>query len=120
MSLYPVNNQTYDFAEACKNIPNADVEYLKNVISVNNQTTQYDDIALKNMLASVRWNNPICDYCLDKSNLEKLFLCKKCKLTWYCSEYCQRSHSEKHSKRCCNLDGPLDDGPMQIAILKTK
>lgn len=120
MSVHPINNQTYNFAEACKNIPNADVEYLKKVIAENNETCSYDDAALRNMLASIRWTNPICDFCLDKTKLDKLFLCERCSLTWYCSKQCQEYHAEKHSERCCKLDGPLDYGPMQIAILKTK
>jgi hypothetical protein len=71
-------------------------------------------------LAFVRWSNPICDFCLDKSNPAALFPCQECGLTFYCSAEHQVEHKAKHSLRCCNLDGPLDDGPMSLAFITAK
>jgi hypothetical protein len=108
-----------NFLIACSNIPNSDIDHVKSFITIPNEYIKTDD-DIKKMLTNVRWTNPICDYCLDKSNPNNLFLCKDCLLTFYCSENCMEKHSKKHSKRCCNINGPLDDGPMKIAILKTQ
>lgn len=47
-----------------------------------------------------------------------LFRCQKCYLCYYCSEECRIKDEEMHSKRCCNLNGPADYGPMRISFLQ--
>ena len=39
-------------------------------------------------------------------------------ISWYCNEDCQKKHWNIHKKRCCNKDGPLDEGYQKISLLK--
>lgn len=49
---------------------------------------------------------------------KKLGFCNKCYLVQYCSADCKEKDFKKHSKRCCQLDGPLDDGPQRLVMFK--
>lgn len=64
------------------------------------------------MLARLRWSNPCCNYCEEKSNPAALWPCGQCCFVFYCSKECQRNDKEKHSLRCCVVHGPADDGPL--------
>ena len=100
------------FLEAAANIPDTDAAL------VQTKAPDMTKEQAKMALACNRWCNPICEGCFTKKENVPLFLCRACKLAFYCSAKCQESHSVAHSKRCCKLDGPLDQGPQAIVFLK--
>lgn len=110
------------FAEAQRMIPISDLASLRQEVGKRDYLAAKgyisDDVKLREALASLRWQNPICDGCYTKE--KKLLLCPACKLTFYCSLECQAKHSEVHADRCCKLDGPLDDGPQRLVLLPIK
>lgn len=101
--------------EASSNIPQCDVDYV-------NQMSGDGDVNpnLKAMLAVNRLLNPICEECGYKTDTSKLMLCKKCKLSWFCNNTCAEKNHAKHSRRCCNVNGPLDNGYQAITLLERK
>jgi hypothetical protein len=103
------------FRKAIESIPKSDVLYVKKFETLHSLPPKSEkDIA--HMLASIRWTNPICEKCLDKKDPGALFACERCGLGFYCSTGCQEAHLPIHSLRCCNPDGPLDNGPFQIVF----
>lgn len=101
------------FLKARSNLPKADVELIKSQPGC----VMTDDQISFNLTINC-WRNYICDGCLAKSPETKLYLCKSCYITQYCSPQCQAKCREKHEKRCCKPDGPLDDGPQKIIFFK--
>jgi hypothetical protein len=109
------------FQRALTQVPWADVELMETFQQQNVPPHEHKqrDWILQNIVA-MRWLNPICEQCLDKSNPSALFACAQCGLAFYCSHACQRAHSNKHAQRCCKLDGPAEDGPQAMAFAKIK
>lgn len=101
------------------NIPKADVEWLRRKLDGMEDSHLKTEDDIRQLLAMVRLANPICDHCMYKDDLAQLELCPKCLLVFYCREpkHCKQQAWSKHSERCCNPDGPEDDGPMRPLIL---
>jgi len=95
-----------------RKLPHKDVQLIS-VLGMHN-----DPSFIRISLAMNRLSNRICNKCLSKNKLATLKICEGCTGTWYCSKECQEHDWETHKLRCNNLDGPLDDGPMAIAIMK--
>jgi len=104
------------FRHGIKHVPDEDIAYLRKFIP--NEEIPYGDFQLKMMIAQNRHMNKICDYCWNKQNTSKLFVCSGCYLTFYCNKECQQKHWHKHKLRCGKKDGPLDDGPQRITIFE--
>lgn len=105
------------FFTASNNIPLVDINTVINQCPSNEPFEQRCPM-LKQQLAFNRLSNRICEACGDKSDIRKLSICTDCCLSWYCSKECQVRHWSTHKQRCCNINGPLDNGYQQIAILK--
>jgi hypothetical protein len=103
--------------EISNNIPNSEVTKLVNALPPGMMEGK-PPLSIKANIALNRLINRICDHCLNKSDVENLKWCNKCKLTFYCSIACQRAKRDQHSKWCCQQDGPPDDGPQSTIILK--
>jgi len=113
------------------NLPHADVDLLRGtkrmpVARAAGKKHKTDEPArilnkddIGNMLVLLRFRNSICDNCLKKGDTP-LYLCADCKLTFYCSTDCKKAHAEAHAKRCCQANGPLDDGPQKLMFVKVK
>ena len=106
------------FQLAIRNLPKVDYQALQ--AAVRKQGEEVPEEFIKRALTLNRWVNPICNQCFDKSTPANLFPCSECGLTFYCSSKCQTENRSKHSRRCCKLDGPLDDGPITIIFSITK
>jgi len=108
------------FVLAMANVPDADIacvqakQQQENVPAAKRLPLEH----IICMLAMLRWQNPICEQCFDKSDPGKLFACERCGLAFYCSPQCQLAHAAKHAVRCCRRDAPLDDGPQALAFGK--
>ena len=103
------------FVRAVTMVPRADIAYVQAACR-GGETRTDDEVA--HMLAFNRWYNKICDNCGDKDDPTALLRCARCGLVWYCGRACQRAHWAKHRLRCAKLDGPLDDGPQAIRMIK--
>lgn len=101
--------------KAIANIPDVEIEYLKQLSPADTIT----DNQRRWLIASVRLQNPICNYCRRKNG--KLSLCK-CKLVWYCTERdCRKQDAKAHNQWCCKKDAPnIEKGPMMTTALKLK
>ncbi|CAH6419903.1 Hypothetical protein HVR_LOCUS979 [uncultured virus] len=105
------------FAVAKDHVTSNDVKYVQQlIIKPGEKVTSEDEI--RAMITEIRWKNRICNHCMDKSNILKLFFCDKCYLVQYCSKECKEKDLDIHRKRCCDPDGPLDDGPQQFAVVE--
>lgn len=107
------------FTTAKNNVTKADVKFLQNLTQSSGGKAVSEDGA-RQMTAEIRWGNRICNKCMDKSDILKLFFCDKCYLVQYCSKYCLNTDSSEHQKRCCDPNGPLDDGPQCFAVAERK
>lgn len=55
-------------------------------------------------------NASSCNYCLISA--DKLKMCAKCKMAWYCSAECQKKHWKQHKPNCT----PREENPENITI----
>ena len=97
-------------------LPSADVKKVKEVTG----DYELNERHLRAKLAAARLMNRICNNgdCLKKDRLYDLRLCRGCAGSWYCDTECQRKDWHLHRLRCGQADGPLDEGPMALAILR--
>ena len=101
------------------NLPNSDIEFLMKKTGIeltkkNNEKIRH----LAQCLVFNRLSKRICDYCGKQE--DNLKICKNCCLSWYCSTDCQKKHWDIHKLRCCNINGPLDEGYQKILLLGEK
>lgn len=121
------------FGEAITHVPDSDVACFRNFVNNLPEEGNVDpdlppaldvkmmsDTDVRGMMATLRYQNAICDGCWKKGAGVKLLLCSKCKLTFYCGTKCRDEHAKTHAKRCCKPDGPLDEGPQKIAFVPIK
>ena len=101
------------FQIAKSHVTKEDVNFIQRLTICIRKVSVPEDVA-RTMTANIRWKNRICNECQDKSDILKLFFCEKCYLVQYCSKECQEKNWTQHRERCCNPDGPLDDGPQQF------
>ena len=97
---------------AMNNIPNVDINALLPMM----EEKSVDQAKIQ--LAIVRHVNRICDHCGYKTDVRQLSLCTDCCLVWYCNETCMLAHAPKHTERCRDLHGPLDDGYQALSFIK--
>lgn len=107
-----INNEY--FQSAIKNIPDADVDYVRKFTKDDSSSREF----IAQMLAANIWKDKICDFCGNKSNVSGLKRCLNCSLAFYCGKKCQTSHWKIHKLRCCKKDGPLNKGYQGIAFEK--
>lgn len=114
---------------AMNKLPQADVEYVKEIMAHANNLAiakgksnenLRSDIDIRLMIVTNRYNNKICDTCYDKKNPDILKACVKCKLTFYCSKECQLKAWPKHKLWCCNPHAERDTGPQAPVIVECK
>ena len=109
------------FTKGCHNIPWADVHKILPLVKPTDFPSPVDTVNhVRQMLVFNLLANRICENCGDKRDTRKLSLCNDCALAWYCSKQCQENHWNIHKLRCCNPQGPLNEGYQSIAILKQK
>lgn len=104
------------FFKAVLSLPQCDL----GIVKQQNPGSDINDMSLRVMLAMNRWMNPCCNRpgCGEKRP-ERLGFCSQCYLTYYCgSSDCREKDRATHAKRCCNPDGPPDEGPFKIAIIQ--
>jgi hypothetical protein len=102
-------------------MPIVDLEHLLPLLKPEPNETD-EDVVIKGaqMLIFNRLANRICEECGDKHDIKKLSLCTDCAMCWYCNSDCQSKHWSTHVKRCCQIDGPVDEGYNKPVILKVK
>lgn len=109
------------FIKAVNNMPNKDIQLVVEKMTDDNRIPAEEKVnKAASMLTFNLLANRICEECGDKSDITKLSICGSCALAWYCSKECQEKHWSKHQLRCCNKDGPLNDGYQAIAFAKRK
>lgn len=113
--IFGINHPKFEIAK--EHVTNSDIKFIKDLIRLSAEK-EVSEHEARIMTAKIRWDNRICNECRDKSDILKLFFCDKCYLVQYCSEECQEHNLLQHQKKCCNPEGPLDDGPQQFAIIK--
>ena len=92
--------------ETWKNVPESEVDFMEEVTGMKKERE-----SVKMDIACGRKDNKICENCGYKDNTKLLKACSKCRLLYYCSKTCQRSHWHSgHNKRCCNLNAPREMG----------
>lgn len=103
------------FFKAVLSLPKCDLTIVKQ----QKLDSDFDDMSLRVMLAMNRWMNPCCNRpgCGEKQP-ERLGFCPRCYLTYYCGSECREKDRATHAERCGNPDGPPDEGPFKIAIIK--
>ena|SRR5438105_19214 len=103
-----------EFRIAMESLPLADLRFIQAQSSLPETT-------IRAALVWNRWDNPICENCLDKHErtLKILRKCTRCYLSAYCSKRCQKQNWSKHKLRCGKINGPLDEGPQKIVLLST-
>lgn len=112
------------FMKASYYIPTVDILKVVSTIARHNKESHTEELTkeksleIAQQLCFNRLANRICENCGDKSNIIKLQICQNCCLSWYCNKECQRNHWNKHKLRCCNRNGPLDDGYQAIMMLE--
>ena len=107
------------FARAVANVPDADIDALQKIVAARECDCGGVMPTRLNLAAGVvqsRRANRICSKCCNNDR-RALEVCEACGLDYYCSRACQQSDQERHKLRCCKKDGPLDKGPMGIAIV---
>src|SRR5689334_3776189 len=89
------------FQKALDNLPTIDVTSIKDFLrSKAKDKSDLDKIPkdgeLAKQIVTLRWTNKICDNCSYKWDLDRLFLCEKCCLVFYCCKKCQEEHQPVH------------------------
>lgn len=105
-----------EWMQMANNVPNADVEMVMCASNALNGQKMHENQAKSVVLAN-RFNPCMCACCL--SLLEKnkpIMTCKKCKVTFFCSEECYLSSLMAHQRICLNSNARLSSGPFRMQI----
>ena len=110
------------FPGVVANLPNSEVEQLIHLYekSENGDDFEQKKLQLQCSIVLNRLMNRICNACFNKSATEKLLVCSKCNMTFYCNQNCQQKDWNSHQKWCCKQDAAPDDGPMKSVVMKLK
>jgi len=71
------------------------------------------DVAERRLTKAQKCGNSACN------TVEiNLHFCEKCYLVQYCSSICEEENRSEHEQICCNPDGPTENGPQQIMLMR--
>lgn len=76
---------------------------------------------LQMQLTLNRFSNKVCSKCVDKSvPTERLQVCPRCNLTFYCNDKCRDADAQRHAGWCMQIfsKDAIDEGPMKIVFLR--
>jgi hypothetical protein len=76
---------------------------------------------LQMQLTLNRFSNKVCSKCVDHSfPKERLQVCPRCNMTFYCSDRCRDADAQRHAGWCMQIfsKDAIDEGPMKIVFLK--